>query len=100
MMFSVQPQDFVICTALHYLDALCSRTTGMPTSPVDGSVLTIKEVAAYLKVNERTVYRLAAARKLPAFKVGGTWRFLKADIEGWIRSQTSVGVSQSGDDRD
>ena len=32
----------------------------MPTSPIEGSVLTIKEVAAFLKVNDRTVYRLAA----------------------------------------
>ncbi|MGQ5490567.1 helix-turn-helix domain-containing protein [Thauera sp. ZXT1-4] len=67
----------------------------MPTSPIEGSVLTIKEVAAFLKVNDRTVYRLAAARKLPAFKVGGTWRFLRADIEHWIKSQTAVGAPQS-----
>lgn len=53
-------QRFVICTALHYLGALCSWATAMPTSPIDGSVLTIKEVAAFLKVNDRTVYRLAA----------------------------------------
>ncbi|MAZ65508.1 MAG: DNA-binding protein [Kangiellaceae bacterium] len=51
-------------------------------------ILTIKEVADYLKVNERTVYRLAAAKKLPAFKVGNTWRFNKKDIEIWISQQT------------
>lgn len=55
----------------------------------DGSILTIKELAAYLKVNERTVYRLAGAKKIPAFKVGGTWRFLRVDIDQWIKSQTS-----------
>ena len=38
-------------------------------------ILTITEVAKYLKVAERTLYRLAAAKKIPAFKVGGTWRF-------------------------
>ena len=37
-------------------------------------ILTIKEVADFLKVNERTVYRLAAAKKIPAFKVGNAWR--------------------------
>ena len=62
----------------------------MPSRLIDESALTIKDVAAYLKVNERTVYRLAAAKKLPAFKVGGTWRFMKADIDSWIKSQTSA----------
>lgn len=40
-----------------------------------GQTMTLDEVAAYLKVGKRTVYRLAAAKKIPAFKVGGTWRF-------------------------
>lgn len=72
----------------------------MPTSLIEGSVLTIKEVATFLKVNDRTVYRLAGARKLPEFKVGDTWRFLRADIEHWIKSQTAVGASQSGVEHD
>lgn len=38
-------------------------------------ILTIDEVAAYLKAGKRTVYRLAASGKLQAFKLGGTWRF-------------------------
>lgn len=50
-------------------------------------ILTITEVAEYLKVAERTLYRLAAARKIPAFKVGGTWRFSRAEIDNWIRQQ-------------
>ena len=61
----------------------------MPTKSSDGSILTIKEVAEYLKVNERTVYRLAGAKKIPAFKVGGTWRFVRSDIDQWIRNQTA-----------
>ena len=52
--------------------------------------MTIGEVADYLKVTERTIYRLAAAKKIPAFKVGGTWRFSRADIDRWIAQQTSV----------
>jgi excisionase family DNA binding protein len=47
--------------------------------------MTIGEVADYLKVTERTIYRLAGAKQIPAFKVGGSWRFSKADIDGWIR---------------
>jgi len=47
-------------------------------------IMTIKEVAAYLKLTEKTAYRLAAEGKIPGFKVGGSWRFKKADIENWI----------------
>jgi len=36
-----------------------------------GEIFTLDDVAAYLKVGKRTVYRLAAAKKIPAFKVGG-----------------------------
>ena len=60
----------------------------MPTSTSEGEILTIKQVAEYLKVTERTIYRLAAAKKIPAFKVGGTWRFRTTDIDGWIVDQS------------
>jgi excisionase family DNA binding protein len=58
-------------------------------------IFTLDEVAAYLKVGKRTVYRLAAAKKLPAFKVGGTWRFSRADIDTWIKQQ-SMEALESG----
>ena len=51
-------------------------------------IMTIKEVAAYLKLTEKTAYRLAAEGKIPGFKVGGSWRFKMADIETWIEKQT------------
>lgn len=50
-------------------------------------ILTLKEVAQYLKLAEKTAYRLAAEGKLPGFKVGGSWRFKKRDIENWIDAQ-------------
>lgn len=53
-------------------------------------ILTISEVAKYLKVAQRTIYRLAGARNIPAFKVGGAWRFSKAEIDRWIKRQTDV----------
>ncbi len=56
--------------------------------PADtATVMTVQEVADYLRVNQRTVYRLAATRKLPSFKVGANWRFKRADIERWIAGQ-------------
>ncbi|WP_413162350.1 methylation-associated defense system helix-turn-helix domain-containing protein MAD1 [Aeromonas salmonicida] len=54
----------------------------------EDEILTIKQVAEYLKVTERTIYRHAAGKKIPAFKVGGTWRFRKSDIDAWILAQT------------
>ena len=48
-------------------------------------ILTVKQVAEYLQVNERTVYRMASANKLPAFKVGGSWRFRQSELEQWIK---------------
>ncbi|MZI94844.1 helix-turn-helix domain-containing protein [Vibrio ruber] len=47
-------------------------------------ILTLKEVAAYLKLAEKTAYRLASEGKLPGFKVGGSWRFKREDLESWI----------------
>jgi len=47
-------------------------------------ILTLKEVAQYLKLAEKTAYRLAGEGKLPGFKVGGSWRFKSEDIEKWI----------------
>ena len=47
-------------------------------------ILTLKEVAAYLKLAEKTTYKLAAAGKLPGFNVGGSWRFKRDDIDRWI----------------
>ena len=50
-------------------------------------ILTLKEVAAYLKLAEKTAYKLAAGGKLPGFKVGGSWRFKQEDIERWIEDK-------------
>lgn len=50
-------------------------------------ILTIQEVANYLKLNEKTAYRLASEGKLPGFKVGGSWRFKRVDLEKWIEEQ-------------
>lgn len=55
-------------------------------------ILTIDEVAAYLKAGKRTVYRLASSGKIPAFKLGGTWRFRRAELDRWIASQIGEAI--------
>ena len=47
-------------------------------------IMTIREVADYLKLTEKTTYRLVAEGKIPGFKVGGSWRFRRSEIEQWI----------------
>lgn len=68
----------------------------MASNEGTSGIMTIGEVAEYLKVTERTIYRLAAAKKIPAFKVGGMWRFLRPDIENWIRQQSSAALVPVG----
>lgn len=48
-------------------------------------ILTVREVAELLKINEKTAYKLAAQGKLPGFKVGGSWRFERTEIATWIK---------------
>jgi len=53
-------------------------------------IITIKEVASYLKLTEKTAYRLAADGKIPGFKVGASWRFRKSEIGRWIIQQEQM----------
>lgn len=64
----------------------------------EGKILTIKEVADYLKVTERTIYRLAGAKQIPAFKVGGSWRFSRTDIDTWIKQQSMEALDSGRED--
>jgi excisionase family DNA binding protein len=50
----------------------------------DGEILTLDEVALYLKAGKRTVYRLVQQGEIPGFKLGGTWRFRRAELDRWI----------------
>ncbi len=50
-------------------------------------VMKLKDVAALLKVSDKTVYSLAQTGGLPAFKVRGQWRFSRKDIDAWIEQQ-------------
>jgi excisionase family DNA binding protein len=57
----------------------------------DDEILTIPDVAALLKIAEKTVYGLAQRGELPAFKVGGQWRFSRAAMKQWIQSRSQRG---------
>jgi excisionase family DNA binding protein len=54
--------------------------------PID-RLMTIKELAAYLSINERTLLKLVADGSLPGVKIGNQWRFRKVMIEAWLDDQ-------------
>ena len=53
-------------------------------------IMTIKELSGYLKIAEKTAYRFALEKTIPGFKVGGAWRFRKAEIDNWIKKQEKI----------
>ena len=53
-------------------------------------LMTVKEVADYLKLNYMTVYKLAQKGRIPASKIGGNWRFKKELLDEWIAKQSTV----------
>jgi excisionase family DNA binding protein len=53
-------------------------------------LMTVKDVATYLSVTERTVYRLVKDHRLPAYKVGGQWRFKADMIESWMQKDGAM----------
>ena len=58
-------------------------------------IMTIEEVATYLRVSERTVYDWAQKGQLPGGKLGTTWRFKRADIENWVNRQLGAASAPS-----
>jgi excisionase family DNA binding protein len=54
-------------------------------------VMTIKDAARLLSCHQSTLYRLCNAGQIPAFKLGGSWRFLRESLEGWMLRGGTVG---------
>jgi len=61
-----------------------------PTSDLHGEILTLKQLAEYLKCH--TVSRLVRHGGVPHFRLGSDFRFLKSTIDSWIRNQASAKV--------
>jgi excisionase family DNA binding protein len=55
---------------------------------IDHEVLTVKEVSELLKIHESTVYKMVREGRIPAFRIGSEWRFLKDQIVHWMAEQT------------
>jgi excisionase family DNA binding protein len=50
-------------------------------------ILTIEEVAAYLRLTPQTIYKWAQEKRIPAAKLGKEWRFRKSIIDRWVDDQ-------------
>ncbi len=53
----------------------------------ESDIMTVKDLAAYQKIAEKTAYRFALEGKIPGFKVGSAWRFRKSEIDAWIEKE-------------
>lgn len=51
---------------------------------MEEEILTVKDLANFLKVDEKTIYRLIQDKAIPCFKVRGQWRFKKSMVVEWI----------------
>jgi excisionase family DNA binding protein len=58
-------------------------------STLEPQMMTVQEVADYLRLNQMTIYKLAQKGKIPAVKVGRVWRFRKDLIDEWFREKAS-----------
>lgn len=53
----------------------------------ESEMMTLRDVAEYLNCNYTTVFRLAHSGEIPAFRLGGSWRLSRSEIEKWIADQ-------------
>jgi excisionase family DNA binding protein len=54
-------------------------------------ILTVEQVASYLKTSRKTAYRLVRAGVVPGFRVGAQWRVQKSALVSWIATQVAKG---------
>ncbi len=57
---------------------------------VTNELLTVAETCRYLKITPRTLYRYIQSHRLPAFKLGKEWRFVRSDLEAWLRERPRI----------
>lgn len=58
-------------------------------------IMTVKQVADYLQMDEHTIYKLARSGQIPSIKIAGQWRFKREIIDKWIGDESLERVSQN-----
>jgi excisionase family DNA binding protein len=59
----------------------------------DGEVMTISDVAQYLRISEAKVYELARSGAIPALRIGKSWRFQKDLLKQWVRKSAEANMA-------
>lgn len=54
------------------------------SSDIENEILTLEEVAAYLRLKPQTIYKWAQEKRIPAAKLGKEWRFRRSVIDRWV----------------
>ena len=55
---------------------------------MNSGLMTIEDLADYLKVTRRTIYEWLKLNKIPAVKLVGQWRFRRDKIDAWLEEQS------------
>jgi len=63
---------------------------------VEKEIMTVKQIAQYLQMDEHTIYRLARSGQIPAIKIAGQWRFKRDVIDDWIKKVSIKNVENKG----
>ena len=58
-----------------------------PSSRIENDVMTVEEVAAYLRLQPQTIYKWAQEKRIPAAKLGKEWRFRRSILDRWLDQQ-------------
>jgi len=66
-------------------------STGVESGLLANKMLTAQELAAYLRVNRSTVYRLLKKGELPGFRIGSEWRFRIDEVNRWFKERNQGG---------
>ena len=61
----------------------------------DVGIMTVHDVAEYLRLSEAKVYKMANEGRVPALRMGKAWRFKKELIDEWIRKETELALHVS-----
>ena len=93
-----------MCTCARLSTDMAVGARSSPSAPPDarrpraglGEILTLAEVAEYLKISMKTAYGMARSDDFPAFKAGKHWRVPRAELGAWVarRSQRSRGQAE------
>ena len=59
-------------------------------------IMTVREVATYLRVSQAKVYRLAKEHRIPVARIGKAWRFRKDLLDAWLSPSTELSMKVDG----